>query len=407
VGRTEALREQAIAALREAQAIQDSGDTSDEALTRGENALARHQELVGRWHESAASDNRSGRGGFLAGGPSGIRTMDGGTVPFATTRGASARASRPTMFGSASWGDQVLESITSGGQFNAAALAGGSIPVTVPLNPEPVVIGQRTTLLRQLIPGQPAPGGRYAYMRQTVRTNNAAVVVPGAVKPTSVNTLARTDDYTRTVAHLSEPIPRQDLADAPLLVAFVDGEMMYGLSLAVDQQIINGAGTAEMTGILVLSGTQPQAYSTSIIETVRKSITKLEIVDLLADGVVMHPTDWETVELAAMATFAAKDSMPSPVDAMRRSLFGVPVVVTTAMPVGTAVVGDWAHSSEFYTTEEGTIDWSESSVDPDGGGAGIPASDWSRNLVRARAEGRFNVAWTRPTGFVVADLTAA
>ena len=159
-----------------------------------------------------------------------------------------------------------------------------------------------------------------------------------------------------------------------------------------------------MTGITVQSGIQLQAFATDIIQTCRKAITKLEVVELHPDGIVMNPTDWEKVELAAMVAYAAKDSMPGPIDAMRRSLFGVPVVVTNAMTAGTAIVGDWGDSSIFWTTQDATVDYSEQTYDPDALGAGVGAGDWSRNLIRMRAEGRWNVSWTRPSGFVLATL---
>jgi HK97 family phage major capsid protein len=407
MGRAEHLREQALAFTYEADAILRAADAAGRDCTADEADRIRiatgqaERYIIQSNAAFAAGDCSSRQPGSLGG----LRDMSGQAVPFQGPAAWPApRASRPSVHGGASWGEAVVDAINRGGRFSAAALTGGSLAVSVPLNPVPVTLGRRTDFLRQLIPGSDAPNGQYSYMKQTVRTNNAAVVAPGAVKPKSIYTLARVNDYTRTIAHMSEPLNRNDLADASLLQAFIDGELRYGLDLAIDVQILNGAGTAEMTGITLESGIQLQAFATDIITTIRKSITKLEVSDLSADGIAMNPADWEKVELAAMAAYAAKDGMPTPVDSMRRSLFGVPVVSTNAMTAGSAIVGAWATSSEFYTTQDATIDWSEDSDDPDALGAGVGAGDFERNLVRFRAEGRWNVAWTRPAGFVLATL---
>jgi hypothetical protein len=46
------------------------------------------------------------------------------------------------------------------------------------------------------------------------------------------------------------------------------------------------------------------------------------------------------------------------------------------------------------------IDWSETTDDPNALGAGVGASDFTRNVVRFRAEGRWCIAVTRPLAFV-------
>ena len=61
----------------------------------------------------------------------------------------------------------------------------------------------------------------FAYLRQTTRTNNAAVVAEGAVKPTRVYTVAKLPNSLVVVAHLSEGIPRFWLIDQVSLETFI------------------------------------------------------------------------------------------------------------------------------------------------------------------------------------------
>lgn len=401
MARSDAIREQAIGLQNDAQALIDADDGSPALHARVDALLNRHEGLMAAYHtargeEMAARGSRTPTPELREWNPQASPPMAGG--------GPGVRAGGRRSYHGVSWAERVIESVTQGGRvtFNAAALAGGSTAVSVPLNPRPVRIGYRTEFVRSLIPAQDAPNGQFSYMQQSLRTNLAAVVAPGSLKPTSVHTLARINDRTRMVATLSEPVNRVDISDAPLLTQFLDDELALDLDLATDDQIINGLGTGElMTGIMVQSGVQLQAFSTSILVSVRKALTKLRVSELVPDGIVVTPADWEAIELLGLTTFAARDSIGSPIDAMTQRLFGVPIVQSNAVPAGKAIVGAWGSSSELHTTGDIQIDWSESSVDPNGGGAGVPASDFSRNLLRARAEQRVQVSWTRPAGFVI------
>lgn len=215
-----------------------------------------------------------------------------------TTKAATTKATRVSprvkaTGGTCGWGEAVTKKLSTPDGLKSL-LSGGAIPVSVPLNPEPVRIGEPVLSMLQLIPSVRDTVGRWSYLRQVTRTNNAAVVAPGAKKPTSVYALARVDDRARVIATLSEPISKQDLDDAPTLMDFLDTEMRLGLDLALENEILTGSGSGEhFMGISNVSGSQSQAYSNDLFETTRKAITKLEIINLAPTGWVFHPSDWE------------------------------------------------------------------------------------------------------------------
>ena len=66
--------------------------------------------------------------------------------------------------------------------------------------------------------------------------------------------------------------------------------MQYGLGLAVEAKVL-----ADINGT---SGIQTQSYATSPLTTLRKGLTKLEVAGYSPAALVLHPTDWEGVELA-------------------------------------------------------------------------------------------------------------
>jgi HK97 family phage major capsid protein len=98
-------------------------------------------------------------------------------------------------------------------------------------------------------------------MRHDTRDNQAAVVAAGARKPTSNYELTPVEDRCRVIAHLSNPISRMSLADAPTLSEFVPVEMFYGVERALEAEIIGGNGTGEhLTGLANTSGVQVVPY---------------------------------------------------------------------------------------------------------------------------------------------------
>ena len=117
---------------------------------------------------------------------------------------------------------------------------------------------------------------------------------------------------------------------------------------------------------------------------------------LHALAVKSHPTPeyaWEGVDLALSST---KRSSSLPYDPASRRLFGVPIVATVSEAAGTSHV--LAQGAVIIDTDSQGIgvQWSENSN----------ADDFSKNLIRARCEGRFGTSVLSPLGVVVADLTA-
>lgn len=139
---------------------------------------------------------------------------------------------------------------------------------------------------------------------------------------------------------------------------------------------------------------------TDALLTTRKALTKLQAADLDGDAFVMNPASWEKIETLAQAQFASNPQQSTPSSLMERRLWGISVLVSNAVAANVALLGNFRGSSELYTTQEATIDWNESTYDPNALGAGVGASDFMRNMIRFRAELRACIAVTRPLGFV-------
>ncbi len=283
-----------------------------------------------------------------------------------------------------SFGAKAADKLMPLGQ--KALATGSSVFVDTEVTQTPIPIGRPATSLLDLLPavqhGQPA----YRYIRQSVRTNNAAVVAPGDTKPTSTYTVVPIDGSLSIIAHLSEPIHTYWFEDAPSLRTFLQDELAYGLRLAVESKVL--------ADINATSGLQLQEFDTNALTTLRKSITKLETFGYRPAAAVMHPNDWEAIELA-LSTTTAVEYRGLPYDPVARRLYGVPIVVANVQAAGTTHVIS-SGSVAVDTDKLGVLlQWSKENED-----------DFKKNQVRARVEGRFGTSVFTPMGVIKADLSA-
>ena len=131
-----------------------------------------------------------------------------------------------------------------------------------------VVPPMRTKRVRDLFPTRTTTAAVIEYFRMTGFVNNAAAVSERSgtpanftAKPQSSFTFVGEQAPVRTLAHW-EAAHRNVLADEPQLRSIIDNELMYGLRLQEDSQILNGDGTGEnLTGVLQTSGIQTYDWS--------------------------------------------------------------------------------------------------------------------------------------------------
>jgi HK97 family phage major capsid protein len=274
-----------------------------------------------------------------------------------------------------------------------ALLEAGSTAVATPIFAQPIADPRQARFVYELLPSSEAEGGLFGYLKQTVRTNNAAEVATGTLKPTSIYTLQRVNDTTKVFAHLSQPIDKFLVEDAPNLTQFLNAEMRNGLQKALDAHVITDITAAATTG----------TAGTFDLAGIRSAITELQEIDLEPTAIVMTPGDWEVIEDEATTTFASNDNAPAATDAMRRRLYDVPVVVTNSATAGQALVGDFAGSARLFTTGSAQITVHDSQPRDV---SGTLYADYALNQLVFRAELRAEVAPWRGSGFILVEAAS-
>jgi len=297
-----------------------------------------------------------------------------------------------------------------------SALPSGTPGAFGTIQRDPIVVPpMRTKRVRDLFPVRTTTAAVIEYFRQlgftTVSgggTNNAAAVAERSgsvfgVKPQSSFQFVGEQAPVRTLAHW-EAAHRNVLADEPQLRSIIDNELMYGLRLLEDSQILNGDGTGEnLLGVLQTPGIQSYAWSdgavTPVPDTKADAIRRAATLAFLAyyepTGVVLHPNDWEDIELT-------KDTQGQYLVAVSVAMGGeprvwrMPVVDTPAMPEGTALVGAFGTGAQLYDREQASIRISEQHSD-----------FFVRNAIVVLAEQRLALAVKRPEAFVSIDFDGA
>ena len=265
----------------------------------------------------------------------------------------------------------------------------------------------RTKRVRDLFPTRTTTAAVIEYFRQLGFTsagggvNNASSVAERVgnafgAKPQSGMTFVGEQAPVRTLAHW-EAAHRNVLADEPQLRSIIDNELMYGLRLLEDDQILNGNGSGEnLRGVLQTSGIQDYNWSEgatlpvkdSKADAIRRAATLSFLSYYEPTGVVMHPNDWEDIELTKddngqylVAVSVAMGGEPK--------IWRLPIIDTPAMAEGTALVGAFGTGAQLYDREQASIRISEQHAD-----------FFVRNAIVVLAEQRLALAVKRPEAFV-------
>jgi HK97 family phage major capsid protein len=236
--------------------------------------------------------------------------------------------------------------------------------------------------------------------RQTARSNNAATVAEGNLKPQSDMTFDMLQWPVRTVATWILA-SRQILDDASALQSAIDAELRFMLADVEEAQLINGLGTGtDLLGVY----TAATAFSSPIVPSGAGNLTKIDVLllaiaqlqmaDYDPDFIALNPLDWADI-------IATKDDMgrylgDGPFAQQAAILWTLPVVTTKSMTVDAFMVGAGQRGAQIFDRETATVELSTEDSD-----------NFRRNLVTILAEERLAFVIKHANAFVKGTFTAA
>lgn len=272
-----------------------------------------------------------------------------------------------------------------------------------------VLPAYRTTRVRDLFPTDSTVASTIDYIRRTGFVNNARVVAERTAADGSAATGGPTDvfglkppsnlSYTaeqasvKVIAHTID-VSKTVLDDEPRLQATINGEMLYGLRLTEDAELLWGDGSNNhLMGLMNTEDIQLYNAATGpagdyYSDSVRRALTLVMLAYYESTGVVLHPFDWEAMELEK-DLYGRYILVTSVAVGAQKQVWQNPVVATPAMSHGQFLVGAFGLGAKLWDREQANIAISTETRDL-----------FDRNAIAIRAEERLALEVSRPEAFV-------
>jgi HK97 family phage major capsid protein len=252
--------------------------------------------------------------------------------------------------------------------------------------------------------GQATTGAsHYRYVVEGTATNAAAGVAEGGAKPESTLVYSEVDEPVKKIA-TSLPVSDELLEDAESFQGYLNGRLTNFVQQEEERQLLRGAGTDELVGIVGRSGVNTlgtAAAGTIMAEHILKAATGSRgsaFVD--PDTIVLHPTNWQTLRLSKDTTgqylgggpWTGSYGQPGQVSTGYFSsapIWNMNVWVTTAIGSGTALLGSFKQAAQIVRRGGPSVEVSNAHSD-----------FFVKNLNMVRAESRLALAVFRPASFV-------
>ena len=266
---------------------------------------------------------------------------------------------------------------------------------------------QRPNRVRDLFPAATTSANLIDYFRVLGLDNDGkgnAAPVPErdstnfGLKPKSSLRFESAQAPVRTIAHW-EAAHRNVLADEPQLQSIIDNELLYGLALEEDDQILNGDGTGEnLLGVLNTPNVQKYTGVTGdqMSDQLRKSATLSVLANYPGTGFVLHPLDWEKIELQKASGDGQYMLTSNVAIGASTQVWRQPVVESPAMAEGTWLTGAFGIGAQLYDRALASVRIAEQHSD-----------FFVRNAVAVLVEERLALSVKRPESFVVGTFATA
>lgn len=406
------LKQQREAALKAAREIAEKAkadnnrDMTEAEIAEVDQHLAKADDLEKQIKQAEESQARMKRLGEIK-------------DPEADERGAKSDARSLGEHFVETVGDRLVSVKSEGGRFSVASpefkaatdtqtVGTAFAPVTTQVDTNMVQGVRRRLSIADLLAQGTLTGNAITYYVEGAMEGDFATVAEGAAKP-QVH-FADPTTVTEALKKIAAFIKESDemIEDLPFLVSAINNRLLYQLSLFEENQILAGDGVGtNLRGLLNRSGVQAlgaitdaRAGNADQIFRAMTSVTTGSGLD--ADGIVIHPTDYQAFRLNKDANgqyygggyFQGQYGEGGVVE--QPPLWGLRTVVTPAIAAGTVLVGAFQQSSTLYRKGGVRVESTNSE-----------GNDFTTNRVTVRAEERVALAVRRPAGLVKVTLGAA
>lgn len=336
-------------------------------------------------------------GSHVSGGPSFLD--DPNTVAQLEQVGNSRAPIGTMMLGQVASREEFMARMRGGmvdPSMQAADSSNGLVDFTDPTGPARTrwygVVPQirRRLAILAAIPTATMDTGSFTYTQEGGSFDGPVETAENALKPVGE---ANFEDATVTAVTIPAwlKVPRQQLADLPMLQQTLQGRLMYSVMRRIENQIVAGDGIGQnLRGILQTSGIGSIAFDANapLTDLTLDAITTVLVSDAVPDLAIFHPHDVAQMLKAKAAGSGERLDSDGAFAPTQGTIWDLPRVTSTAMPVGTALVGDFALGATLFVREGVLVRASDSDQD-----------DFVKNRTTLLAEARVGLAVWQPTCF--------
>lgn len=260
-----------------------------------------------------------------------------------------------------------------------------------------VLLEQQPLTIAQLFSSGETSALVIRFLREEAYSQAATAVAEAAAKPEAEFSLEEVDATVKKIAVIGR-VSDEMFNDFPVVRDYINQRLVFMVGSLEDNHLLNGDGTNnKITGVLSTSGIQTEASgaSATVIDALHKAITKIRTVGFFSpDAIVMHPNDWQDVKLSkdsngqyyAGGPFTGAYAVGGYQAAGQ--IWGLPVIATTAIAEGTALIGAFKLGGQIFRREGIRVEMTNSD-----------ASDFQYNRICIRVEERLTLAVYRPKAF--------
>lgn len=311
---------------------------------------------------------------------------------------------KPSSFGAQFTQSESFKHFVSGGaarariEIKSTILGdeGGPGGITPVQQPSRIVAGPQVPLgVRDILPRGTTTANAIAGIREVSSVNRAAETAEGALKPESDIVLGEYTVPIRTIATFIK-VSKQIMDDAPAVASYIDNKLRYFVNERIERQLVIGNGTAPNISGLLDAGNYTAYTATSgdnLADAINRAKYTMWSAGYRPDAVVVNPADWGALErLRDGATGAYLYGAPG--TSAARNVFGIEIVLSPYVPVGTMLIGAFRVATMLWEREGVVIEAFEQDED-----------NVQRNLVTIRAEARLGLEVSVPSAIYAGAFT--
>lgn len=267
---------------------------------------------------------------------------------------------------------------------------------------------RRRLVVADLLGQETTTRSAVTYFVESETVNGAvAYVAEGAEKPlvSFGDPTVVTDKVMKIAAVLKESDEMVD--DLPWLASAIDNRGIYLVQLKEEDEILNGTGSGTaLDGIMHRTGIlteQTASGESNVADAIFRAMTKVsQSSPFTADGIVINPTDYQTLRLAKDSNnqyygggfFQGQYGNGGVIE--QPPIWGLRTVVTTAIAAGTVLVGAFQQGASVIRRQGLTVEVANQNED-----------DFLSNRIAIRIEERLALAVRYPKAFCKVTVAAA